>query len=347
MARFITVSRDSLDFKKYLKGTFSNREVALPVEQLEGHQLRPNVTFQIFSREEIKRPGLFRALLSLYRVDLLILTVLPAGVVFLSIDPVASRSSLFALVLALFALHGATFAFNDYFDHMQGRDRLNEKTGSRLIQTGVLRAVDVLRIAWGYWALAALGGIILVYENPNLVIFALGGAFVGALGSMYQWIGLKSLGFSDIALLIGLGPLLTAGVSFASAHQVTGPVLILGLSYGLLALIYSQSKNIASSLIDYQAGVQTLAVRLGFDRAKTFICVELFAASIFAIFILQSSWIAVAIFAVATLSVGRQIFALKSPLSGQTAVISQRVLGLHFFLSFLCLLIFFIQRGGI
>ncbi|MEK6555004.1 MAG: prenyltransferase, partial [Bdellovibrionota bacterium] len=229
MSRFVTVDRQSTDYKKYLSGHFSKTEVALPVPVLEGPQRNSSITFQILSDSEIKKPNLALILLKLFRLDLLSFTLVPTLIVWMYCSEIVTNAEEWVLMLSIFFLHGAAFAFNDYFDHMQGRDHINEKSGSRLIQSGYVRAYQVLRAAWVLWSLAVVGGLYLSYYNPGILVFAALGAALGALGSMYQFVGLKSIGFSDIALVFALGPLLTLGTQYTITKNITFPILVIGM----------------------------------------------------------------------------------------------------------------------
>lgn len=337
MSRFVTVDKNDANYLQYLKGTFSSAERAIPVQINDGASLHSKVTFQILNVSDIKAPSLFFIFAQLFRFDLLSLTLLPALAVWLFYFENSQLSHLHSILLfcSLFFLHAAACAFNDYFDHMQGRDRLNEKSGSRVIQLGYLRAQSVLKWAWFCWGLASLGGIYLSLQNPYLIAFAAFGALLGALGSMYGSLGLKGVGFSDLAVLIGLGPLLTLSIEFVVMGQLTLPIFVLGLIFGLLTSVYTQAKSLASSLLDYQARVKTLPVRLGFDRAKIFMSFEMLAAiGLYFYFLsgLQFSGLVFAFLCVVTILF---LLKLKSPLSSQTQKLSTRILWLHYAFGFI------------
>jgi 1,4-dihydroxy-2-naphthoate polyprenyltransferase len=344
MSRYVTVDRKSADCKKYLSGHFSDTAVALPVPVLDGAQLSSTITFQVLNNDEVVKPNLATILFRLFRLDLISFTVLPTLIVWLLSNEQVNHMQQWVLLISVFFLHGATFAFNDYFDHMQGRDHVSEQTGSRLIQNGVLRAHQVLKAAWCLWALAFIGGIYLAYYNPGILIFAALGAALGAMGSMYQFFGLKSIGFSDIALILALGPLLTLGAQYALTESVSFPFLVMGVIYGLLALVYSQSKNLATTMLDHQAGIRTISVRLGFDKAKVFLMFELACSAILSLYIFTVNYQSVAIFVIFVAYAIYRLDNVKSPVAGLAQDYPKHILRLHYIFSFCCILLYLIQR---
>jgi len=344
MSRYVTTDRQSTDCKKYLSGYFSDNEVALPVPVLDGAQLSSTITFQILDNNEVIKPNRATILFRLFRLDLISFTVLPTLIVWLLTNEQVTHMQQLVLLISVFFLHGATFAFNDYFDHMQGRDHVSEQTGSRLIQNGFLRAHQVLKAAWFLWALALIGGLYLSYYNPGVLIFAAIGAVLGAMGSMYQFFGLKSIGFSDIALILALGPLLTLGAQYTLTERVSLPFLVMGVSYGLLALVYSQSKNLATTMLDHQAGIRTISVRLGFDKAKIFLMFELMCSAILSFYTFNTNYLMTLIFVVFVAYAIYRLNQIKSPIAGLAQDYPKHILRLHYVFSFCFIIFYFIQR---
>lgn len=277
MAQFITLDKSSAEYRRYLRGEFSKDERALPVPVQETATRHQQATFQIVSKSEIKPLTTLQKLVQLYRFELLGFTFLPVGIL---CQWAGERSwTNILLMLATVFFHGAVFAFNDYFDHMQGVDRMSNKRGSRLIQEGQLRAVDVFRLAWVYWILAMVVGLPIIVQNPKVLYFLGAGLILGTLGTTYSRFGLKALAISDATVFLCLGPLLTASVAYVVSRQIQASHIALGIAFGLMATMYVQSRHLSSAMTDYRAGVQTLAVKLGFDRMKALLvgeCVVLF-----------------------------------------------------------------------
>lgn len=325
--RYVTLERGTPDHDLYMSGHFSPVDLAIPVPLLAGTASRENTTFQILKRSEIARPSLGRVLFQLLRFDLVGLTLVPALVVWMM--TAGSVSAVVIMMASLACVHAATFAFNDYFDHMQGRDRLSEVSGSRVIQNGYLRAHEVLKVAFTFSGLAALGAFYFTFQNPKILLFALLGVALFSVGTMYSRLGLKSSGFGDVAVLLGLGPIHTLAVQFSLTQEMTPFIGLIGLMYGLLALVYVQSKSLVTSMVDHQAGVRTMAVRVGFDRMKTVMLVELVAMIGLAVKLEPVLSFSFVLFLIGLVWVARLIRNLPSPVSSRTQNLSRQVLVLH------------------
>lgn len=325
--RYITIRRESPDHDLYLTGRFSKSELAIPVTLLEGTPSTDNTTFQIYERDQIKRPALPLVLLQLMRFDLIGLTLLPALVVYMFVG--GTYLSIGILIFSLACVHAATFAFNDYFDHMQGRDRLSEVSGSRVIQEGYLRAHEVFKIALLFSAIASAGAVYFAMQEPRILIFALLGFALFAVGTLYSQLGFKGSGIADLAVLIGLGPLFTSAVEYSLSGQMTSFIFYIGLVYGLLSLLYVQSKSLVTSMVDHQAGVRTLAVRVGFDRMKKFMLVELVIMIGIAIKLEPVLSFSFGLFLVGLLWLARQVRKLPSPVSSRTQSLAGHILIAH------------------
>jgi 1,4-dihydroxy-2-naphthoate polyprenyltransferase len=324
VAQFITLDKSSADYRRYLSGTFSKAERALPVPLQESSTRGQQATFQIVSASSVKPLTWAQKISQLYRYELLGFTFLPVGIV---AQWAGERSwTNILLMLATLFFHGAVFAFNDYFDHMQGVDRMSEKRGTRLIQEGQLRAIDVFRFAWGYWFLAMLVGLPIIIQNPKVIYFLAAGLLIGTLGSTYSRFGIKAFAFNDLTVFVCLGPLLTTSVAYVVSQNVQASHLALGFGFGLMATMYVQARHLSSAMSDHRAGVQTLSVRLGFDKMKALLFAE--GAVVFGIyaFLAGVQWsepafpkffVTLVLVGISLFFVLRTVFEIRSPASSR------------------------------
>ncbi len=274
MGEFITLDRRDPLFEGYLLGHFSETHRALPINSMKINSIDERVTFQLMPLTDIHRPSSFAVLFQVMRLDLLSLTLTPALVTWVLFG--FSRAAVLG-VIALVFLHGGFFAINDFVDHWRGVDRLNEKGGSRVIQKGWVKAANVRNLSFLLLAIGALISAAVVINNPEIIIVGLIGGVFGAYGySRLRWS--KSGWFlGGFLLFMCTGPLLTWGayvvsrhsaqiaIQFTNASQV---LLILGALFGLIAVVYVETRHLISLVVDDQAGLQTLPVRFGFDRAR-------------------------------------------------------------------------------
>lgn len=325
--RYVTLERGTADHDLYMSGHFSPVDLAIPVPLLTGTTSRENTTFQILKRSDIERPSMLNVIVQLLRFDLIGLTLVPALVVWMFVS--GSALAVCILMASLACVHAATFAFNDYFDHMHGRDRLSEVSGSRVIQNGYLRAHEVLKVAFLFSALASLGALYFTIQNPKILLFALLGVALFSIGTLYSRFGLKSSGFGDIAVLLGLGPIHTLAVQFSLTQEMTPFIGMIGLMYGLLALVYVQSKSLVTAMVDHQAGVRTMAVRVGFDRMKTVLLVELVIMIGLAVKLEPVLSFSFVLFLIGAVWIARSVRILPSPVSSRTQSLAGQILVLH------------------
>lgn len=185
-------------------------------------------------------------------------------------------SALVALIGAILIQIGTNFA-NDYFDFKKGadtRDRIGpvRATGAGLVKPGVMRAAFIL-----IFMAAFIIGLYLIYRAgwPLLLIGLLSIIF-GVLytGGPYP-LGYNGLG--DIFVLIFFGPVAVGATYYVQALEITMPVILAGLSPGLISTALLTVNNLRDINSDRKAGKKTLAVRFGvfFTRMEYLITIIL------------------------------------------------------------------------
>ncbi len=267
-----TVSKSDPDFRALLRGTFSRELVALPMRSLNVNTSSEVVTFQLVPLQEVERPKSLPLILSLLRIETLAFSLGPVLVALIAAFrmgySVQLETSIFAVLSILF-FHLSLNLFNDYFDHLKGQDRLNPRGGSRVIQKGWVRAYLVERWAFGFLLVAANLALPIFFEHKLLsVLVSLGVLFLGIEYSSER-LGLKYRGWSEVIVFILTGPVLSAGIVWAVTGQWSWPIALVGTLLGLSSGLHYNLIHFANIMIDAQAGLKTLAVRLGFDKAKS------------------------------------------------------------------------------
>ena len=171
------------------------------------------------------------------------------------------------------ALHAGTNIANDYFDHLSGNDAANTEYirpftgGSRLIQKGLLKPIEVLLESLAFFALGILVGFyfLWVYGWP---IFWIG--VIGVFSGFFYTAPPFKLGYRGVGeLVVGLnfGILMTLGAYLVQTGELAWAPVIAALPLALLivAVLY------ANQFPDYQAdkvvGKRHLVVLLGRERA--------------------------------------------------------------------------------
>jgi 1,4-dihydroxy-2-naphthoate octaprenyltransferase len=171
-------------------------------------------------------------------------------------------SALLTLFSAMLIQIGTNFA-NDYFDFVHGvdtHDRLGptRATGAGLVTPGQMRAAFIIT-----FTLAFLLGLYLIYRG-GWPIFIIG--ILSILCGILYTSGpypLSYNGLGDIFVLIFFGPVAVGGTYYLQALNITLPVVLAGLSPGLISTALLTVNNLRDIATDRQAGKKTLAVRFG------------------------------------------------------------------------------------
>jgi len=350
MEEFITLDRTDPLFQNYLLGQHSPEFRAVPVRSLHINSESEQVTFQILARENLSLVRKASALAHVMRLDLLPITLAPALAVWAANFAQRTMLSLnFADTilgaLALFCLHGAFFARNDFIDHVRGVDRLNEKGGSRVIQQGVMRAITVRNL---YWALAGIGvafSLPVLVHHPVILWTCIAAGVYGIYGySQLRWSKTGGV-LGGLMLFLCTGPFLTWGAQVIVLDNTQSSVLtdglflrlgslMLGGMFGLIAVIYVETRHMVSLVVDDEAGLQTLPVKIGFDRAKLVLALMYLAVGVFTLgtFYVWFSWVGLlAAIPLAALCVrlAVQMYRVSSPLSSRLLVLLKHAIFLH------------------
>lgn len=274
-SEYITLTRDDPDFEKYLLGTFSRTERALPVETYHAQTYRERVTFRIVPRDQLETPSWPIVYFWSCRPELWVLTLGPAVAGWLAhrhdLGSWERWPSWFALI-GVFFLHTAAFLYNDVQDHLRGADRLNRRRGSQVIQKGWSSAAEMKRWSFVNFGLAVLFGLPAFWDAPlPLAGVCLGAAL--ALFVLMRGIGTR-YGLCDLALIALFGPLLTTGVALASFGETSPNDALLGLAFGATALWVFQVRQFENLFRSKPDAFRTFLGRLDFDRARWVVVIE-------------------------------------------------------------------------
>jgi 1,4-dihydroxy-2-naphthoate octaprenyltransferase len=190
-------------------------------------------------------------------------------------------ASPFPWLLFLLTLVGGTTlqvaanTFNDYFDWKSGTDPLNNdyfmpySGGSRSIELRLIRARDLLRLAWVFLGISAVVGLALVVlDRPWVLAFGAVGAFSAYFYTAppLRLVARKGLG----ELLIGLnfGLLMTAGTVYTLTGTLAAVDFLPGLPLGLLVTAILWINQFPDYEADRDTGKHNLVVVLGRRNAR-------------------------------------------------------------------------------
>jgi 1,4-dihydroxy-2-naphthoate octaprenyltransferase len=184
-----------------------------------------------------------------------------------------------ALIVALALQVGVNYA-NDYSDGVRGVDTPARLGPTRLVASGLAAPAEVRRAAAVAFAVAAAAGSALAVA-VDLRLLLVGAAAIAAAvlytggPRPYGYVGL-----GELAVLLFFGVVATCGSAYVQLGRVPASALAASVPVGLGAVALLLANNVRDLDGDRAAGKQTLAVRLGRDRAR-----DLFAAVVAGIFL--------------------------------------------------------------
>ncbi len=183
-------------------------------------------------------------------------------------------SACVALLGAMLIQIGTNFA-NDYFDFKKGVDTKDRLGPVRATGAGLVKPLNMRNAFILVFFMAFLVGIYLI-DRAGWPIFVIGilSIIFGILytGGPYP-LGYNGLG--DIFVLIFFGPVAVGGTYYVQALDITWPVVLAGLSPGLISTALLTVNNLRDIHTDRRAGKRTLAVRFGvlFTRMEYLIAI--------------------------------------------------------------------------
>ncbi|MBK4349019.1 1,4-dihydroxy-2-naphthoate polyprenyltransferase [Lacisediminihabitans sp. G11-30] len=174
--------------------------------------------------------------------------------------------ALLALAVALALQIGVNYA-NDYSDGVRGTDKYRVGP-SRLTGSGAAKPKTVRTVAFVFFGLGAVAGLILVILTQLWWLLIVGAV---AIVAAYFYTGGKKpygyYGLGEVFVFVFFGLVATAGTTYTQVGTVNVESWLSGVAIGFLACAVLMVNNIRDIQQDKLAGKRTLAVLLG-DRAS-------------------------------------------------------------------------------
>jgi 1,4-dihydroxy-2-naphthoate octaprenyltransferase len=142
-------------------------------------------------------------------------------------------------VLLAVTMHAAVNVLNDWCDHVNGTDEINDGRiypftgGSRFIQNGLMTPAAMRAFAFALFGFTIAGGLLLVAKvGPGLLLFGVAGALIGWAYSAPP-LALNSRGLGEVCVALSFW-LLVAGADFVQRGAFSTMPLLAGGAYALL-----------------------------------------------------------------------------------------------------------------
>lgn len=157
---------------------------------------------------------------------------------------------------------------NDYYDHRQGSDNLNQHRtmfngGSGFIQAGWATARQIRGAGWLCLGVAALIGLHLVSRTGPVLWWVIAAGSVLSVGYSAPPLSLGSTGWGELVAGLSCGPLVALGAYWVLGGSEPALMVLVAIPLGLLVSAILVINEIPDEPADAQVGKRTLVVRWG------------------------------------------------------------------------------------
>jgi len=172
-------------------------------------------------------------------------------------------------LLCSLLIHAATNLISDYEDFKRGVDQNYTYGSSGVLVADLMTPEKVKKGAYVLFAVAFLLGLLIVFVRgwPILILGSIG----IAAGYFYTVspVGYKYKALGDVCVFLFMGVLLVVGAYLALTGQVNLNIVLISIPISLLVTAILHANNVRDIQHDREAGVQTLAGKMGHQRAQT------------------------------------------------------------------------------
>jgi 1,4-dihydroxy-2-naphthoate polyprenyltransferase len=175
---------------------------------------------------------------------------------------------LMSVCLVAIHVHTGTILLATYTGFRRHIERSAALGTNRLLHDGLLSTPQVLEVGLLCLALGSVLGLFLVGLR-GMPVLAIG--FIGMVGGLFYagWpLYLRSRLLEDVAVFVGLGPLLVLGTFAALTGDLHVVPLLVSLPLGFLSESILHASHLQTFSADVNAKVRTLAVVLRWERAQ-------------------------------------------------------------------------------
>lgn len=268
MSALVTVRRADPHFRRYLEGSFSKTERALPVQSLNLDSDQEVVTFKIVPLKDLGRPNSFKVWMGALRLPTLLSVFGLLLWSFASLPPEIREEDIgWVLVLALLALVLAVRLRNDQQDYLTGYDRVRPERGNLALKKGWLTTRQFGTLSHFLFFVASALGTLLLLVRPELWKVLVPTIALGLWVFVRGDRPLSERPMSQLILFLLSGPLLAIGADLALAGIFRWESVFYGALWGWGLLFSQHVRDLENLVVEGQAGPATVVGHLGFDRS--------------------------------------------------------------------------------
>ncbi|MFW5694781.1 MAG: prenyltransferase [Alkalispirochaeta sp.] len=176
---------------------------------------------------------------------------------------------------AALLFHAGTNVLNDYYDYLHGVDGPDDDDPTHVIPRGIVTPRYMLVSGHVYFAAAILlGSVIALVRGPVFWITGMAGA-AGAYFYTNHRISLKYRALGDLTVFLLMGPVMVWIGTWAIAGWYGWVPFLAALPPAFMVTLILHGNNMRDIDVDTEAGVDTVARRIGFRGSKVFFVVLL------------------------------------------------------------------------
>lgn len=274
MSSFITLKKSDADFKKYLWGSFSTTDRAIPLATMNLDSPEETITFEVVDKNLIQRPSSGLIFLKLIKFHTLYIILIPLFYVLVKNyvdnrfhDPITCAIAATAMIFLFAALN----IRNDINDHISGYDRVNidhRGQNGKPIKLGWITANQAAGLSWILTLISMILSIPVMLrqrEEARVILVSMILIFAGRLLSKNSY---KNQRWGEIIFFILAGPALVSGYQVALGAGVDTEVLAFGVLWAWAIQFLVHLNNFSHILTSSQAGIKNTITNAGFDKAK-------------------------------------------------------------------------------
>lgn len=277
MKSFVTVNKNSPDFFKYLEGTFSDSQVAIPIESVNLNSHSESVTFELIDKKDVTKLDYKEFFISLFKVYKFLYVLFPIFYISLyyyinniNFDVITMILSSFASLLLFVGVN----LRSDYWDHIRGLDRVIKSNQSKPIVKGWIKAITVKRMSWVFMLTSLLFSFPVMLAFPKVIIIIALSIAIIYFGLLKGQLTYRDYYLGDLFWALLVGPILSIGFELAISGNFHTQFIFFGVVWGILIFLKIQLSNFEFILAGSLAGVKNLINQVGFEKGKKFILIN-------------------------------------------------------------------------
>jgi len=171
----------------------------------------------------------------------------------------------FLVILGSMLVHAGTNLINDYYDFKCGVDREGTYGSSGLLVGKIMKPEQTLKGAVICFASATVFALyfILTAVNPWIFIIICSISLISGIMYTFAPVALKYHALGDIQVFLFMGIIITSGSFYVQTQEFSWIPVFFSIPVGLLVDAILHSNNYRDIGFDRNAGIATLAIKLG------------------------------------------------------------------------------------